>query len=129
MKSQSVLGTICALCFFCVACAASAPLSVNPGDVRLVEAVLAPEQHLDLPRTLDGCEHKGMVRVSTPEGTLDPRFLEPPSGLVDQLKALAARKGANVLVVLPGKRITAGSFRGSSFFCSSTTQHGYPPQL
>jgi hypothetical protein len=59
-----------------------------------------------------------MVHVTAPEGSLDdPRFLEVPPGLLDQLKARAARKGANTLVVLPGKRVLGTTLRGSAFAC------------
>lgn len=119
MKFQSAGARIAVLCCVLQGCAASAPVAVDPSDVRIVEADLEPEQHLELPRTLDGCEHRGMVRVHVPEGTLDPRFLEPPPGLLDQLKALAASKGADTLVVLPGKRALGDTLRGSAFSCSA----------
>lgn len=99
------------------ACATSTPGTVDPLEVRVIEAVLAPDQHLELPRTLDGCEHRGMVRVTAPEGSLDPPFLGVPPELLDQLKAQAARKGANTIVVLPGKRVLGTTFRGSAFTC------------
>jgi len=116
MKIQSaiILGSL----VWCLgSCASSTAVVEDSSAIRMIEQSLSPDQPRALPRTLAGCEHRGMVHVRVPEGTMDPGFLEPPPGLVDQLKAFAARKGANTVVVLPGKRVIGDSFRGSAFLC------------
>ena len=80
--------------------------------VSVIERNAEGEEHLALPKTLPNCEHLGMVRTTIPEGVSGV-----PQDAIETLMKLAARKGANTLALLPGKRVSAGSLRGSAFLC------------
>jgi hypothetical protein len=97
---------------------ASAPVDDGAWrDVRVVERTREGETHLALPKTLPGCNHVGMARVNIPEGV--PGL---PPEILDRIKKQAARLGGNTLVLLPGRRIEAGSLRGSVFSCPPGSQ-------
>lgn len=62
------------------ACASSGVAPLDAGAVRVVEQPFDREKHLDLPRTLKGCEHLGIV--GTPTGTeRRPTTAEPAPGV------------------------------------------------
>lgn len=94
---------------------ASAPAPVEWETVTVIERNAEGEAHLALPTELPGCEHLGMTRVSIPEGVAGA-----PPDILDTLKQKAARMGGNTLVLLPGRRVLAGTLRGSVFSCQST---------
>jgi hypothetical protein len=94
---------------------ASAPAPVDSESVTVIERNAEGEDHLALPTALPGCEHLGMTRVSIPEGVAGL-----PPDILDTLEKKAARMGGNTLVLLPGRRVVAGTLRGSVFNCQSS---------
>jgi hypothetical protein len=93
---------------------ASAPVPAEWETVTVIERNAEGEAHLALPTELPGCEHLGMTRVSIPEGVAGV-----PPEILDTLRQKAARMGGNMLVLLPGRRVTAGTLRGSVFSCQN----------
>ncbi len=80
-------------------------------EVRVLERNAEGQAHRALPKTLEGCEFLGAAFAQAP--------VEAPAGpyLLDELKAKAARRGGDTLVVLPGKPVIQGRLRGSIFLC------------
>lgn len=93
---------------------ASTPLPEDWQAVSVIERNAEGQSHLALPTSLPSCKHLGMVRLAIPEGVAGV-----PQDSIDTLKKLAARKGGNTLALLPGKRVAAGTLRGSVFFCQA----------
>src|SRR5688500_9467823 len=86
-----------------LACATAPPPHDWQG-VAVIERTREGEEHLALPTTLPGCLHRGMARVSIPDGVRGV-----PPEILDTLKRRAAKLGGNTLVLLPGRRVSAGS--------------------
>lgn len=83
-----------------------------------------------LPRTLDGCDYRGSVSASAPGiETSQSISLFNPNALLPTIKAQAARKSADTVVVsfAPGPSEYGRSrLRGNAFRCGSQT---LPPEL
>ena len=106
--------TFMALIVVAAMACATAAVPADWQDVEVIERNKEGEDHLALPTSLPGCEHLGMTRVSIPEGVAGV-----PPDILDTLKQKAARMGGNTLVLLPGRRVTAGTLRGSVFRCAA----------
>jgi hypothetical protein len=100
-----------------VACGSTPVVPTDWQGVAVVERNREGEEHLALPTSLPGCKHLGHARVSIPEGV--PGV---PTETLDTLKQKAARMGGNMLVLLPGRRVIAGTLRGSVFHCQEARQ-------
>lgn len=109
------------------ACATHLAPRTSPETIRMIAKNAEGQDHLALPTELEGCEFLGHVRASKPAGC------EAGCDLVSRLKAKAAKKGGDTLVVLPGGamvardsgradfvpalRVDNGSVRGTVFRC------------
>ena len=91
---------------------AAAPVQTDWQSVAVIERNAEGQEHLALPKALPNCEYLGAVRVTIPQGV--PGV---PDDAVETLMKMTARKGGDTLALLPGRRVSAGTLRGSAFQC------------
>jgi hypothetical protein len=106
---------------------ATTDVAVKPDQVRIFN-LYSTGVEAPLPRTLDGCEPRGSVSATAPEyagqitGGFEPRELFPV------LRARAARKSADTILVFFEPRALQRqprTLRGTAFRCGS---HPLPPE-